>query len=135
MKEDVLKDDDPIVELLEEISENKNGALETLKKYGSSEENESFQYENTSSTPTIEFDVKVSEFVSKTETGWSCTECSYSAKSKTHVKDHAEKHVEGFSHECKTCHKTFSMKRSLRHHMRNVHFVSKFKQILAGRSI
>ena len=80
------------------------------------EKNESFQIVNTSDTSFTHYDLKVSELISKSETGWTCTECAYSTKRKNHLSEHVEQHIEGFSFECENCDRTFSMKRGLRGH-------------------
>ena len=128
-KENVEKEDAHIVELSEDIIEIEHDISDIMKKYGSSEEDESFQCENKTNTSITEFDLEVSELVARTENGWSCVECSYSSKHKAHAKEHSEQHVEGFSHDCKYCDKTFSMKRTLRHHIR------KCKQILESTTV
>jgi len=76
---------------------------------------------NISHTPLIsltEYDAKILALISKLENGWICLKCPYSARRKSHLQEHAEKHLEGISlsFECKSCHKIFSGKRSLRSH-------------------
>jgi len=69
-----------------------------------------------SNTSITEYDEKVLGFVSKSGDVWTCNGCAYSSKNKTHVKEHAEMHVEGYSHTCNYCGKVYSVKRSLRQH-------------------
>ena len=65
-----------------------------------------------------EYNLQISHLVTKTEDGFACTECPYSSKMKSHVQDHVEMHIEGFSLECENCNRTFIRKRSLRKHKR-----------------
>ena len=65
-----------------------------------------------------EYDEEVSALVMKSGPGWGCTECPYNAKQKSHVSEHVEGHIKGFTLPCKFCDKIFSMKRNLRHHVR-----------------
>ena len=108
-----------------ELSENRNkmesdiaGIMEKYGSYDKSEANDSAQDHDVSNTPFTEYDEKVSELVGKSELGWICTVCPYKGRFNSHVREHVESHIEGFSHECKYCDKSFSMKRSLRFHVR-----------------
>jgi len=84
-----------------------------VEKYGSVENID----QNTSNASMTEYDERISELITKTENVWGCSQCSYTAKNKGHVKEHVEKHIEGYSHECNSCDKTFRMKKSLRQHV------------------
>jgi len=63
-----------------------------------------------------DYEEEVLKLLSKSESGWSCTKCPHATKSKQHIQEHVEKHIEGFSFECKLCDKKFTKKRSLRSH-------------------
>merc|ERR1712183_908906 len=82
-------------------------------EYGS-ENIDVIQYQNTSNASMTEYDERISELITKTENMWGCSQCSYTSKSKGHIKEHVEKHIEGYSHDCNLCDKTFRMRRSLR---------------------
>jgi len=113
--------DGEVAELFEDMDEMESNIAGIMEKYGSyekSEGNDSVQDHDVSNTSFTEYDEKVSELVGKSELGWICTVCPYKGKSKSHVREHVEAHIEGYSHECKYCDKTFSMKRTLRHHIR-----------------
>merc|ERR1712179_541516 len=73
---------------------------------------------NTSSPSQDEYDGKVSALIMKSGPGWGCTKCPYTARQKSHVSEHAERHITGFTIPCKFCGKIFGMKRNLRHHVR-----------------
>ena len=108
------------VELSEGISEMKSDIGSSVEKYGShetSEADDGFQFHDVSKTSVTEYDEKVSECVEKSEIGWICSACPYKAKMKGHVREHVQEHIEGYSHECKYCEKSFSMKRTLRKHV------------------
>ena len=108
------------VEVSEDISEMKSDIAVTVEKYGSninSEADDSFQFHDVSNTSVSEYDERVSELVEKSELGWICSACPYKAKLKGHVREHVQEHIEGYSHECKYCEKSFSMKRTLRRHV------------------
>ena len=64
-----------------------------------------------------ELDQRVNSLLVKSDTGsWSCKECSYAAVKKSHVKEHVEEHITGFSHYCKVCSKTYYKRVNLRMH-------------------
>ena len=77
---------------------------------------ESIEENYTFNTSMVEYDVKVAELILKSDKRWTCKECPYSSEYTTHVKEHVERHIEGFSFDCDYCDKTFSMKRNLRAH-------------------
>merc|ERR1712129_393540 len=118
---EALVKDTLVVELSEDIIEMEDDISTIMKRYTGSEsfeENESCESHNTSTTSLTEYDEKVFELVIKTDSGWSCKECVYTTEKGAHAREHVEKHIIGFTHDCKYCDKTFSMKRSMRHHLR-----------------
>merc|ERR1712129_639076 len=120
-KTEALAKDTFVVELSEENIEMEEDISSIMRRYTGSEsfeESESFESHDTSTTSSTEYDEKVFEMVIKTDSGWSCKECAYKTEKGAHAREHVEKHIIGFSHDCKYCDKTFSMKRSLRHHLR-----------------
>ena len=61
------------------------------------------------------------DLVSRIEGEWMCKECPFKSSNKNHALDHAEKHIKGFSLECKFCDKTFKRKTSVRQHIGRWH--------------
>jgi len=104
------------VDLSDDIGDSENDVCDIMKRYQSPENDVSFTHLDTSNTSLTEYDEKVMRFVTKSGDVWTCTACAYSSKNKNHVQEHAEKHVEGYSHACNNCGKAYSMKRSLRMH-------------------
>ena len=47
---------------------------------------------------------------------WKCTECGRSDRSKSHIRSHVEKHLEGFSHKCEFCEKEFRTRNARNSH-------------------
>jgi len=129
-----IVEEEQIILQLDEIKEEKNTKLRKMdehvqyieysekmgenivEKYEFAEENESFQLQNISNTSLSEYELKVTELISKSEMDWNCRACSYSTKNKSHAREHTEKHITGFSFECINCDKTFNQKRNLRSH-------------------
>ena len=64
---------------------------------------------------------KLFDLLFRTEGRWMCKECPYKSSKKAHALDHAEKHIKGFTLECKFCDKTFSRKSCIRQHMGRWH--------------
>ena len=63
------------------------------------------------------FDAMVSSFDAFSgKTIWKCVQCDYSPKVKHTLKEHVETHIEGISHLCSVCDKSFSTRNSLRVH-------------------
>merc|ERR1712129_22432 len=112
--ETVTKEDVFIVALSEEL----NDVEEDISVFESSETDHSLEMKNTSNSSLTEYDQKVAELIEKNDLIWTCKECGYRTKNKGHVCEHVEKHITGYLHMCKFCDKTYSMKRTLRHHER-----------------
>ena len=68
-----------------------------------------------------ELDLQIERMIEREERMWKCKECGKTSKSKTNIKQHAETHIEGVSHECNLCSKTFSTRMSLKVHKNNIH--------------
>jgi hypothetical protein len=99
----------------EGIKESNNGDIsEEICEYGFSDK----ANEDNISKSVEEYDLQVSYLVTKTDDGFACTECPYSSKLKSHAREHAEMHMEGFSLECENCNRTFIRKNGLRKHKR-----------------
>ena len=54
-----------------------------------------------------ELDNRISEMIVKREGGWSCAVCGKMANHKSKLKQHAETHLQGYSHPCGLCGKTY----------------------------
>jgi uncharacterized C2H2 Zn-finger protein len=52
---------------------------------------------------------------------YQCTACGKCLKRKQKMKEHAESHVEGFSHECRFCGRIYKTRPSLGVHISTVH--------------
>jgi len=92
---------------------------EQVINYGITED--SFIKQNSPNISMTEYDEKLSELMLKTENSWGCRECSYSSGNKGHLREHVETHIEGFSHDCKSCDKTFKTRKGLRNHVYSRH--------------
>ena len=55
------------------------------------------------------------------DNNWQCSKCSYGSKTKSHVIEHAEAHIEGIHIACRKCEMVFRKRRSIRQHMKTVH--------------
>ena len=63
-----------------------------------------------------EYKARRAQIVHKKGDVWTCSVCLHTRSIRTHLLDHAEKHIKGFSFECDTCDKSYSSKNSLRCH-------------------
>ena len=52
---------------------------------------------------------------------WQCLHCTKSNKDKTAISRHVESHLEGHTHKCTICHKTYKTRLSLNVHMTQKH--------------
>ena len=58
----------------------------------------------------------IESMLEKRVDGYSCTNCDYFSKQKTHMKEHAEKHIEGLEYPCNDCKKVYRSSHSFRNH-------------------
>ena len=61
---------------------------------------------------------KVESMIEKGSDGYSCTQCDYTTRSKQHMKEHVEKHIEGLKYPCNSCPKVYRYSHSFRDHKR-----------------
>ena len=100
----------------------KKGKAAKVKKTPKTEKTKTAKTGTPKMCDTSEYDLKVSELISKTDDGkWICSTCSQVFENRARVLKHAEQHVEGYQLPCLVCDKTFSMKRNLKQHIYNNH--------------
>jgi len=104
-----------VVDISEEIdeiteAESDTSALADCSSVG-------FIYQNTSTNSLAGYDEEVMRWMTKTGEGWNCTQCSYTTRNKNHMKEHVERYIEGYIHQCEFCQKTFSKRKTLRRHV------------------
>jgi len=69
-----------------------------------------------------ELDRQVEEMIEKSEGLWKCKVCGKTTKSaKKNMRRHVEIHVEGVSHPCHLCSKTFRTRHYLQNHVSKIH--------------
>ena len=68
-----------------------------------------------------EIQQKIKELFTKTDGEWTCMACAYTSTSRSNVRKHVEKHVDGLSYSCHLCHKEFRSVNSLNCHRKKVH--------------
>ena len=68
-----------------------------------------------------ELDFTIEQMIEKIEGSWFCKVCRKTTATKTNIKIHAETHIEGMSHACTMCTKTFSNRPNLRNHISSFH--------------
>ena len=103
-------DDDIRFEWQDEVQNDDSDSLVENEEMGS------FLIQDSSDTSMSEYESKVSELMPKN--GSNCIKCEHTAKTRGHLKEHVQKHIEGYTFNCETCNRTFSSKNQLRHHAR-----------------
>ena len=68
-----------------------------------------------------ELNLQLNKMTEKIEGVWMCKVCGKTATKKEHIKRHAEAHIQGMSHACHICNKTFTTRPNLYGHVRGVH--------------
>ena len=68
-----------------------------------------------------DLDLQISTMIEKSDNLWICKVCGKTTTKKGHIQDHAESHIEGMSHPCHICNKSFSNRPSLRKHIQDIH--------------
>ena len=64
---------------------------------------------------------EINKMIEKNEDIWSCKVCGKTTTRKQVIDSHAETHIEGISHMCHVCHKTFSTRHGRRQHVFDIH--------------
>ena len=64
---------------------------------------------------------KIDSNIKRLIDGFACTMCDYSSKQKNHMREHAERHIEGLEYPCNFCDKMFRTSNSLRNHKYRSH--------------
>ena len=68
-----------------------------------------------------EVDLQADQMMEKNEGMWNCKVCGKKSAKKQMIKRHTETHMEGVSHACHNCSKTFSTRNNLRIHISRIH--------------
>merc|ERR1719285_306129 len=68
-----------------------------------------------------ELDRRISDMIVRQDGGWVCTVCGKQANHKSKLKQHAETHLQGYSHPCIMCGKSYRSRNVLRMHMSRDH--------------
>jgi len=68
-----------------------------------------------------ELSLQINEMIEKKEGVWKCKICGKTTRKITHIRYHAEIHIEGISYPCNICSKTFSNKMGLNKHISDIH--------------
>ena len=68
-----------------------------------------------------ELSVQINEMTEKNEGAWRCKICGKTASRSDIIRNHAERHIEGMSHACHICSKTFPNRPALSSHIFYIH--------------
>jgi len=68
-----------------------------------------------------ELDIQIRQIIEKRDVVWTCKVCEKTAALKGVIKKHAETHIEGISHTCHICSKTFKNKSTRDVHISSIH--------------
>jgi len=68
-----------------------------------------------------EIDEKVEDMIFSESGCWGCKKCGKVMKKKQHIKNHAESHLEGYSHPCPICGKSSKTRNALQNHISYFH--------------
>ena len=71
--------------------------------------------------PNQDLDFQIEQMSMKNEGAWQCNVCGKKANQKQDLQRHAEIHIDGVSHMCDFCNKTFPTRNSLRMHKQRKH--------------
>ena len=68
-----------------------------------------------------DLDLHILEMIEKSDGVWQCKVCGKSNSHKGHMQYHAETHIEGMSHACHICNKSYPNRHALRSHIDKIH--------------
>ena len=60
---------------------------------------------------------RIESMIERGSEGYSCTNCGYTSKKTSHIREHVEKHIDGLEYPCILCNKTFGTSASCRNHI------------------
>jgi len=72
-----------------------------------------------------DIEAKLDALTEKRDGMWRCIECGKTDKQKFHLRRHAEIHLEGISHKCPACEKTFKTRANVKQHFNLQHTAKK----------
>jgi len=73
------------------------------------------------SVPMDELNTRIEEMIFVENGCWGCKKCGKVMKKKQHIKNHAESHLEGYSHPCPYCGKSSKTRNALTNHISYFH--------------
>merc|ERR1712179_231012 len=79
-----------------------------------------------------ELELQINEIIEKNGSLWRCKICGKETAQKNVIRNHAETHIEGMSHACNFCSKTFPCTQGLRDHSSRIH--SEFSCNICGKT-
>ena len=68
-----------------------------------------------------DLDLQILEMIEKFEGVWKCRVCGKLDSQKQSIQRHAERHIEGMSHVCSICNKSYPNRPTLRNHINTIH--------------
>ena len=91
-----------------------NGVCDTFEAGGTLNDTDSGDVKS-------DLDLQIMEMIEKSDGVCKCKVCGKTEKYCSLLKEHAESHIEGISHTCHICNKTYPNRPGLRSHIRNIH--------------
>ena len=64
---------------------------------------------------------KIDSMIEKRADGYSCNQCEHTAKTRQHMREHVEKHIEGLQYPCNFCDRVLRSSHALRSHKSRNH--------------
>jgi len=68
-----------------------------------------------------DLDLQIMQMIEKSDGIWNCKVCGKTTAKIRDIKDHAETHIEGMSHSCHICNKSYPRRPILRKHISKIH--------------
>merc|ERR1712226_1064728 len=69
----------------------------------------------------MDLESKIDTLTEKRDGVWTCLQCGKYDNSRFHLRRHVETHIQGFSHSCPVCEKSFSTRGGLKSHIVTKH--------------
>jgi len=68
-----------------------------------------------------DLDLQIKQLIEKFDGAWKCKVCERTSTNSSHMREHVETHIEGISHACHICSKSYPTRHSLRVHIDKIH--------------